>query len=259
MTADTLELLTRRMDSLEGENQRMAASLRSLRLIGAVLIPAVLLTQAWLAARAAPTGETVRARRFVLEDDAGRMTAALEMKGGHPRLVIFNGDKEAVEINGGILSPFMTMTEWDGANEVSRTMMGSGGVGITAKGKGVLRLAAGNLELSPDEKRPGVSGVWITVGGAESLLTMSSPGGTLGLLTGNDGASLTMWTKKKKKEVRLVCDEDGPQIGLKDAAGYELSLGRAALENTKTGAKTMTSAASVRMFDSHGKTIWSAP
>lgn len=257
MTADTIELLTRRVDLLERENQKLAASLRSLRLIGAVLIPATMLAQAWLAARAAPSGETLRAKRFVLEDDAGRMTAALEMYAGHPRLVIFTGDKATVEINGGIMSPFMVMTAWDGASEAARTMIGPDGVAAMAKGKGAAQLVPGQLTVGTDDKRPGVGNVTIWSGGGEPVIHMATPEGTVLLTGGMGGPNLTM--KGKKKSLELVCDEDGPQIGLKDAEGYELSLGRATLTNPKTGAKTTTSAASVRMFDSHGKTIWSAP
>ena len=83
------------------------------------------------------------------------------------------------------------------------------------------------------------------------------PGGALRLEGRSEGPILSLETKKK--HVRLACDEDGPQIGLKDAEGYELSLGRSALKNKKTGAKTTTSAASVRMFDPRGNTVWSAP
>jgi hypothetical protein len=62
-------------------------------------------------------------------------------------------------------------------------------------------------------------------------------------------------------QVTVSADQDfgGPSFTVEDLDGYETVIGKSNLENTKTGRKESTLAASIELFTKEKKVLWSAP
>jgi hypothetical protein len=97
------------------------------------------------------------------------------------------------------------------------------------------------------------------------------------LASGKKGSALSFWGKELSPPFALLAfdADDGPSLLMTDLTGSTLVkpaavntcdydkfsgfLGRADTVNTKTGATTKTSAASLTLFGKDGKVIWQAP
>ncbi len=60
-------------------------------------------------------------------------------------------------------------------------------------------------------------------------------------------------------QAELAVDADGPQLKLRDFAGFQSTLGVVDLDTPRTGESRKTSAASIVLFGKDKKVIWSAP
>jgi hypothetical protein len=76
---------------------------------------------------------------------------------------------------------------------------------------------------------------------------------------GKDGSGVGITGPSGVVRMNLDGMIGGPQIGLLDKEGYETNIGKTDLVSRKTGKTEQTSAASVVMFDTEKKVLWSAP
>ena len=97
--------------------------------------------------------------------------------------------------------------------------------------------------------------------GASINLSGSDSKSSLTLMSGPASMFPTINLRGSAGNVTISADKDfgGPSIWVEDVDGYEAVIGKSNLENTKTGKKESTPAASVVLFDKQKKVLWSVP
>ena len=102
------------------------------------------------------------------------------------------------------------------------------------------------------ESDKGSSGLILSTTAAERF-------GAVQLFATTDGSTLSLNNIRYKAGVWLTADQFGPSTSLHDAAGYTTQIGVSKTSVPKTGESHTSSAASIQMFGSDDKIIWSAP
>jgi len=169
------------------------------------------------------TSTTIRAERFEVVDQDGKVVAALDATSEDgPRLMLFDGaGKTRVWLNVTKDGPGLTLYDGAGKDRISLdvTKNDSGLTLYDAKGKGR---------------------VWLNVR--------------------KDGPGLTLYDAPGKERVGLGVTKDGPGLTLYDAAEKKrAALGSSGLETSGTGAPERTSEGSLALFDKDGKVLWKMP
>lgn len=156
--------------------------------------------------------------------------------------------------------PFLQMNDANGIQLVSLlTVDHSASFTMGGAPGGEIKLdsnsSGGTLSLSQNENQ---SVLGMTADSKGGDLTIFGKGGTAVTLGSNasdgDGPMLFLAQNKNgRTEVGVA------SIHVHDSDGFHAFLGKTGTENTKTGATTATSAASLTLFGKDGKVIWQAP
>jgi len=113
--------------------------------------------------------------------------------------------------------------------------------------------AGGSVRASMSVAKSGDSLLWLRAGAGDGGWTASAK---------SNGTALTFFDAGGNGRLETATDPAGaPSIHLWDQQGYSMALGRIGTHDSKTGADTGTSAASIIMFgnDKDGRVMWQAP
>jgi hypothetical protein len=144
---------------------------------------------------------------------------------------------------------------------------------LSSQGKGTVTLGGRGLEIAEGEHHSELTAQNLSISDSITVGTLKFKAHTLQTATSLSISldnpernihlspdSLWLWSgSPHKSSMFLTIHADRPEMSFTDAEGYQATLGGSDLKNEATGTVTKRSAASLVMFDSKGKVIWSAP
>jgi len=174
---------------------------------------------AWIVGWAFRPGREVSARRFILEDNNGKLRATLQLDKDGPRLRLYDENgKTCADLGGSEDGPGLILNH--GNNITTLTV-----------GEDMMGLILANTNANPRAS----------------------------LLVGKDGPEFRLYDENGKTRAVLVVTKDGPILGLYDKNGKTRATLGINQTTTPDGKVIIYPESSLLLSDPNGKVIWMAP
>ena len=256
-----LQTVMERLAKVERQNRRVKA-------VGTAAL--TLLAGALLMGVAAPTGESVEARAFVLRDDAGQVRAQLAMKEAGPELTFFDARERAqVRLLATDDSRGLYLSDRDDRTRLSLVVSDGGPRLSLSNAEGRPQAELGVKEQGPslvlyDTHR--VGRVWLHANDSAGGLGLYDHRAMRAALTVTEFGPVLLFSDLNRKPLAMfsATRKSGsaptePSLILYDESGNSRAVLGSALGSIAPGVDGSSSPASLVLYHEEGGTLWSAP